>query len=88
MADRVRRISYDRLRELVSYDPETGIFTWLRNTRQTKAGTVAGRPRKDGIRIGLDGARYLAHVIAWFYMTGEWPEPEIDRLNGEFARAA
>lgn len=76
------------VKEELHYDPLTGDWTWLENTRL--AGKKAGYTAKsDGyVRIWLKGKRYLAHRLAWFYMTGEWPI-EIDhkdrnRSNNEF----
>lgn len=77
-------IDHDRLKEVLHYDPDTGAFTWLvRTSNRIRVGDVAGRTCKDGYRrIGVDGIDYLEHRLAWFYMTGEWPEPEIDHRDG------
>lgn len=72
-----------RLRALLAYDPETGIFTWLvnRGPNQT-AGKPAGSPDEDGyLRIGIDRRRYRSHRLAWFYVHGEWPAMEIDHWD-------
>lgn len=34
-------------------------------------------------RVCIDGTYYSAHRLAWFYMVGEWPDGEIDHINGE-----
>lgn len=77
-------ISTDRLRELLSYDPETGIFRWLRKRRGLVCeGDIAGGFVRGGyLRIQVDGHGYSAHRLAWFYMTGEWPKGDIDHRNG------
>jgi hypothetical protein len=78
------KLNASRLREVLSYDPETGAFTWLVSTaRHRRIGDVAGCV-KDGYRqIGIDGRRYRAHRLAWLWMTGEWPSAEIDHINGD-----
>jgi hypothetical protein len=78
------KLNAGRLREVLSYDPETGAFTWLVSTaRHRRIGDVAGCV-KDGYRqIGIDGRRYRAHRLAWLWMTGEWPSAEIDHINGD-----
>ena len=77
-------VTIDRLRELLSYDPETGIFQW-RVTRGSRApaGKIAGTVRKkDGYRqINVDGHIYLAHRLAWFYVYESWPDGDIDHEN-------
>lgn len=76
-------LTKERLQELLIYNTVTGIFTWKVNRRGTaKAGTVAGRPNNKGyIDISIDGKRYKAHRLAWLYITGSWPENQIDHIN-------
>jgi hypothetical protein len=77
-------ITAARLRELLHYDPETGIFmrrvTTGRHGRYC-AGEVAGRNHNDYSSIGVDDCEYKAHRLAWLYMTGRWPEGPLDHIN-------
>lgn len=76
------RISYGRLRELVEYDPDTGLFTRLQARTSNRVGEQPTGKDLDGyVRFRLDGKPYFAHVLAWFYMTGEWPSHQIDHEN-------
>jgi hypothetical protein len=77
-------ITQQRLKEVLQYDPETGIFIWLISPSQKiKVGSKAGTNRATGYRqIMVDGNLYLSHRLAWFYMTGEWPTRFIDHING------
>lgn len=84
MRPRQHTLTAERLREVLSYNPETGAFT-NRVTRSPRAikGSVAGCTRKsDGyIKISIDRKDYRAHILAYLYMTGEWPVDQIDHVN-------
>jgi len=76
-------VTLGRLRELLNYNPETGIFTWNVKKRRASAGERAGSNSTIGYRqIGIDGRDYFEHRLAWLYVYGEWPEFEIDHRNG------
>ncbi len=79
----MRTLTFERLRELMHYDPETGDFTYrVRTARRVKIGAVAGNPNVDGyFWVSVKGERYRAHRLAWLYMTGEWPPRDIDHKN-------
>lgn len=79
-------ITQERLRELVHYDPATGIFTRTKDHWCTKAGEVAGTKNREGrLCFRVDGSLYLAHRLAWLYMHGVWPTGVIDHMNGDCA---
>jgi HNH endonuclease len=83
------------VRKLLSYDPASGIFAWreteLRppNWNATYAGKRAGylhaktRRRCIAIMSGDKKRRYQENVLAWLYMTGDWPTAEVDHENGD-----
>jgi hypothetical protein len=78
-------ISHSRLLELLSYSPSTGVFMWNgdRGGRSFK-NKPAGHLKTNGyIEITVDGWRYNAHRLAWYYTYGKWPKNDIDHINGE-----
>lgn len=81
MAD--RDLTAQRLREFLHYEPETGQFTRLKAWRgRGVIGDPVGIKHNRGyLTIKLVGGRYLAHRLAWFYMTGTWPAHGIDHRN-------
>lgn len=79
-------LTAQRLRELLHYDPETGIFTWVSPRRThgigSRIGDAAGSPQGTGyLSIGIEGRSYLAHRLAWLYMTSQWPTDDVDHLD-------
>lgn len=84
-------LTAEQLRSLVHYDPETGVFTWLRReerdnydrTWNTKnAGKTTGTINAVGyVVVCIYDQLYTGHRLAWLYMTGEWPKECIDHIN-------
>lgn len=71
--------------DLLSYDPLSGTVTWKVNRAGgVKAGDVAGwnNGNRGYRRISIRENRAYAHHVAWLFITGEWPEDEIDHENG------
>jgi hypothetical protein len=78
-------LTAERVRELLTYDPETGAFRWKttgshRNpyANREEAGCRGRRYRM----IGVGGRLYVAHRLAWLLMTGDWPQHQVDHKNG------
>ena len=73
------------LKEFLRYDPETGIFIRIKggkNCPKNLIGKPAGSINRLGYRqLKFKDRVYLAHRLAWFYVTGKWPGVEIDHIN-------
>lgn len=69
-------LTQTRLQELLSYDYESGIFTWKRLNKP------AGCLRKDGyITIRVDNKSYLAHRLVILYVEGAFPSQQVDHKD-------
>lgn len=78
------KLSAERARELLAYDPETGSLTWKVSRGRVGNGAKAGRRRPDGyLRVKVDGSDYLVHRLALALTHGHWPEGQVDHLNGD-----
>ena len=78
-----QNLSHKRLISVLEYNPDEGLFHWKCHIgKRIRAGQVAGAIDKHNgyIKIGLDGESHCAHRLAYFYITGEWPEV-IDHIN-------
>jgi len=75
-------LTQERLKELLYYDQETGIFTRLISTSNAvKVGDIAGWMKNNGyICISVDNCKYHAHRLACLYVKGYWPE-QMDHLD-------
>jgi hypothetical protein len=78
-----RQLTKAELVQLITYDPETGIFHWKVNKGvRAKAGMVAGSINSDGyLQIQIDRVLYKCHRLAWLYVHGDWPKNCIDHIN-------
>lgn len=80
-------ITQERLKELVTYNPETGDFHWIpvqHKRPRRRLDLIAGGIGAHGYwLIQLTGSRKLwrAHRLAWLYVYGELPVLDIDHIN-------
>jgi hypothetical protein len=76
------------LRTVVLYNPATGVISYLPRENDQRSfaysGKEAGKLDGRGYRqIRVEGHVVLAHRLAWALMTNEWPESQIDHINGD-----
>ena len=73
----------EQLRELFSYDPESGHLYWIApgkgKIKKKPAGTVV---RAGYIGVMIDGKRHYVHRIAWALHHGSHPADQLDHING------
>jgi len=81
MTDQI--LTQERLKELLHYNPETGVFTWIAKVAQgVNVGDIAGSTDTYGhIQIKIKYKIYLAHRLAFLYMTGAFPPVHTDHIN-------
>ena len=86
--------SRELVRQLLSYDPATGEFTWLPRPREMfgtehhfrmwntrYAGRPAGNLKPPYLRIAVGHTQFSAHRIAWLYMHGEPVPAMLDHID-------
>ncbi len=72
-------LTHAELLERIHYDPLTGVFTRLKGA---KKGPIKGYLLPSGyVYICAGGANQYAHRLAVFWMTGKWPEGDVDHDN-------
>ena len=82
-------LEQSELQAQVNYDPNSGLFTRRTATGRwgrSKPGTLLGIAMPKGyIQVPIGHRKYLAHRLAWLYMTGAWPSAYIDHIDGDRA---
>ena len=75
-------LTQERLKTLLNYDTETGVFTSRKAWGSRPAGRVLGSKNQHGyLQISVAGRSYTAQRLAWLYAHGEWPKGVIDHIN-------
>ena len=87
-----RTFTSEQLREIVHYNPDTGVFTWLPRSYPPSFNATFGGKEAGGLvsndtgifykMIRVHGSKYLAHILAHVYVTGQWPTKYIDHVDG------
>jgi hypothetical protein len=77
------KLTQERLKELLHYDPDTGNFTWLvTNSPRALKGSKAGYIDSNGYNsIRINTRLYNAARLAWLYVEGYFPENDVGYIN-------
>jgi Demerecviridae HNH endonuclease len=80
---RGKSLTQARLKELLTYDPDTGVFRWSKRRGGVKFGGLCGRVSKvhGYLEICIDRELIRAHRLAFLYMTGRLPGAYVDHAN-------
>jgi hypothetical protein len=78
----------EAIRENITYNPKTGDMFWSKPARGRRTTKACGSKHTMGYRqlcITVDSVshRILAHRVCWMLHYGEWPENQIDHINGD-----
>lgn len=89
--------SIEYLKSILDYNPSTGVLVWRKRGEGSFATLLAARcwnakyPGKEAgtkwkryIKVWVEGRGQKAHRIAWAIYHGNWPEGQIDHINGVF----
>lgn len=74
-------LTQEALKEVLNYDPETGLFTWAKQRGSARKGSLAGCLDRGHLIIRVNKQQYLAHRLAWMYMYGYFPATDIRHIN-------
>lgn len=74
-------LTQKQLKRVLHYDPDTGIFTWLKTTSNHYKGEAGCYTYADYRSIWIKTRPYMTHRLAWLYVYGKFPSGEIDHIN-------
>lgn len=80
-------LTQHRLKELLHYNPDTGVMTWKVHqgcmmTGQ-EAGAIVKLKHSHYIHIQIDRKLIYLHRLAFLYMTGAMPRNDMDHKDGD-----
>jgi hypothetical protein len=75
-------LTQNRLKELLDYNPDTGVVIRKVKLKNQPAGKIVGCVGRQGyLQTSIDGKLYKVHRLVWLYMYGEWPKNNIDHID-------
>jgi hypothetical protein len=76
-------VTHEQLLALLRYDEVSGLFYYRRDGKFSKTGAVTGSIDRASRRvvIVLGGVEYYAHILAYFYVHGQWPAGQVDHVD-------
>ncbi|WP_196487147.1 HNH endonuclease signature motif containing protein [Burkholderia vietnamiensis] len=79
-------LTLEQFQELLTYEPDSGIFRWIVSRGPVHPGHIAGSVFGGGyVYVCINTHRYMAHRLAWLFVNGSWPTCFIDHINGDRA---
>ncbi len=81
----VQAISAAQARAVFDYDHVTGVISRrCRGSNSAELGAILHRDNGDGYgRVTLLGRRVYLHRLAWLLHYGQWPEGQVDHIDGD-----
>ena len=82
-------ITQSELKEYFLYNEQTGNLVWIKKTdaraNKCKLGNDLGSLHNGYIRTKINGTHYLCHRLIWMFHYGEFPNYDIDHIDGNKA---
>lgn len=88
---RMFNLTHDRLTEVLGFDSATGVFVWkVALSNRMKVGSRAGvfHVASGGRYISVDGEKFMAHRLAFFYVNARWPNTDVRPVDGNYDNCA
>jgi hypothetical protein len=82
------KITVEELKSLLSYNPETGEFRWVKPRKGHDPERAAGWLQNGYRQVRIGTKNYKMHRLAWLYFYGRWPVDQVDHIDGNRANNA
>ena len=83
---RKREFNIAQAKNILEYDPTTGLLRWKNQTRKKFTDWFPGYEKANGYQeIVVCGVKVLVHRLAWAFVYNEHPASLIDHINGNRA---